>query len=156
MISDPPSARTGRQAELEVRWVQRGGRWAPFGPKGDTFLENANAFLWWVAIRTGIRVFNKVEIGSMKVKLIKCRLGDDSNKPRGFIVVLGESFWRDNEAGVTKNINHFILLSVDKSLHFCGECVSRREEKDGSKASHFTLTCVVWHHFYGTKQFNKT
>lgn len=33
---------TGRQAELGMRWVQRGGRWAPFGPKGDAFLENAN------------------------------------------------------------------------------------------------------------------
>lgn len=50
---------------------------------------------WWVAIRTEIRVFNEVEIGSMKVKLIKCRLGDgsqSSNKPRGFTVVLDESF----------------------------------------------------------------
>lgn len=159
MISDPPSARTGRQAELGVRWVQRGGRWAPFGPEGDTCLENVNAFLWWVAIRTEIRVFNEVEIGSKKVKLIKGRLGDDSessNKPRGFIVVLGESFWRDNEAGVTKNINHFILLSVDKSLHFSGGRVSRREERDGSTASHFTLTRALWHHFYDTKQLIKT
>lgn len=66
-----------------------------FGPKRDTFLENVNAFLWSVAIRTGIRGFNEVEIRSMKVKLIKCRLGDDSqysNKPRGFITALGESF----------------------------------------------------------------
>lgn len=68
-----------------------GALWA----EGDTFLENVNAFLWWVAIRTEIGVFNEVEIGSMEVKLIKCRLRDDSessNKPRGFSVVLGESF----------------------------------------------------------------
>lgn len=157
MISDPPSAGTGRQAELGLsaeRW-EVGALWA----EGDTSLENVNAFLWWVAIRTEIRVFNEVEFGSMEVKLIKCRLGDDSecsNRPRGFIVVPSESFWRDNEAGVTKNINHFVLLSVDKSLHFCGECISWREERDRSTASHFTLTHVLWHHFYGTKQLIKT
>lgn len=122
---------------MEVRWAQRGRNWLHFGLKRDTFLQNVHAFVWSVAIRTGIQVFYEVEIQSMRVKLIKCRLGDDSqssNKAGGFSVVLSESFWGDNEAGVTKNINHFILLSVDKSLHFCGEwttggCISfsRRE-----------------------------
>lgn len=53
----------------------------------------------------------------IKVKLVKCILGDDrqhSNKPSGFIVVLTQRFQGDNEAGVTNNINHCILLSVDK------------------------------------------
>lgn len=121
--------------------MQRGGRWVPFGPKGDTFLENVNAFLWWVAIRTGIRVFNEVEIESMKVKLIKCRLGNDSqssNKPRGFIVVLGESFERDNEAGVTKNINHFILLS-----HYISLANVSPGEKKGTEAQHHISRSLV-------------
>lgn len=82
MISDPPSARTGRQAELGE--AEGGGAlWAEGG-------HLSGERQWRVAIRT---VFNEVEIGSMTVKLIKSRLEDDSrssNKPRGFIVVLGE------------------------------------------------------------------
>lgn len=60
MISDSPSACTGRQVEMEVRQAQRGGKWSHSGLKREAFLQNTHAFLRSIASRTGILGFNGV------------------------------------------------------------------------------------------------
>lgn len=48
---------------------------------------------------------------------------------------------------MTKNINHFIRLSVDKSLHFCGEWQQAHAspgEKKGLEAQHHISRSIMF------------
>lgn len=57
MISDPPSARVGRQVEMEGETREEGREVVTLRPE-EALLQNAHAFLRSVANRAGILDFN--------------------------------------------------------------------------------------------------